>query len=269
VPDLKVRYIRRTRSTDAVVVQEFDCTFHSLPLIAHTLRRIPGTRRSMTGPLWSIRETLWSVAGTLRTVCGTLESMAKTLLSVREILRSMVGILWSIRETPQSRAETVGSVRDVLESMVGTLPSGRPMHRRVAGTLRTFFAEMQGDRAIQKERLGLDSKLPLSFDRTRRESKLSTAPPLRHRAGPAEHPERPPVSDRTAIRRAPGATMEHSARISEQNTIADKMEFCVYPTSRPNHRRPPFCAITRKITQKQQLRIRTGLATRLRRRDKN
>ena len=124
------------------------------------------------------------------------------------------------------------------------------------GTRRTFFAEMQGDRAIQKERLGLDSKLPLSFDRTRRDSKLSTAPPLRHRAGPATSPERPPVSDRTAIRRAPGATMENSARISEQNTIADKTEFCVYATRRTNRRRRlPFCAITRKIAQKQQLRI--------------
>lgn len=233
------------------------------------LRRIGDILGSVIGTLGTARETLRSGAGALRTVRGILESRTKTLRIGSATRHSRAWMRWSVRETLRNRAATVHSVRDVLGSVVGTIPGERPIHRRVAGTRRTFFAEMQGDRAIQKERLGLDSKLPLSFDRTRRESKLSTAPPLRHRAGPAEPPERSPVSDRTAIRRAPGASMEHSARISAQNTIADKTEFCVYATSRTNRRRRPrFCAITRKIAQNQQLWIRTGLARRLRRQKK-
>jgi hypothetical protein len=116
VPDLKVQNIRRTRSTEAVVVQEFDCIFHPLPPIAHTLRRIPGIRWRVAGTLGSAREILGSGAGAIRNVGGTLESMANTL-------RSMGGMFWDVREPLQSKAGTVDSVREILRSRAGTLHS--------------------------------------------------------------------------------------------------------------------------------------------------
>jgi len=138
VPDLKVRYIRRTRSTEAVVVQEFHCTLQTLPLAAHTLRRIPGIRWRVAGTLGTVRETLGSGAGALQTVRGTLESMTKTLRSGSATRHSRVWMRWSVRETLRSRAATVHSVRDVLGSVVGTLPGERPIHRRVGDTSDLF-----------------------------------------------------------------------------------------------------------------------------------
>jgi hypothetical protein len=144
VPDLKVQNIRRTRSTEAIVVQEFDCTFHSLPPIAHTLRRIPGTPRSMTEPLVTVRGILLSGVGILRTVRRTLESMAKTVRSVSEMLWTMVGMLRSVRMSFRSKPKTVDSVRDVLGSVAGTLRSRNPMLRSVAGTWRSGETSCRG-----------------------------------------------------------------------------------------------------------------------------